>query len=347
MNRDSYRPTQRDIAKACGVSQMTVSLALRNSPRITEDVRQAILRVANELGWRPDPMLKALMAYRHRDCNRLNRATVAWLTNWSKPKEWQHEHPVYAEYFQGALSRSKELGYTIEEFWLNERGMTPKRMGDILRTRNIYGILLPPQPKTNTSLDLAWEHFAAVTFGFTLAEPVLHVATNNHFRSASLAVRELYKLGYRRVGIILNQRYDARVGYAWMAGCMMEQKCFATHDTIPVNSVSSFSREELEHYIENQKPDVILTNFWDTPKWLKDLGMAVPEDIGLAFLSVTERGSGYAGVNENSFEIGKAAMDLLHTTIQCNDFGIPRSPRSIMIDGTWVEGQTVRAQSAQ
>ena len=43
------RPTQRDIANACGVSQMAVSLALRGSKKISKTVRLRILKLAKKL----------------------------------------------------------------------------------------------------------------------------------------------------------------------------------------------------------------------------------------------------------------------------------------------------------
>ena len=42
----------------------TVSLALRNHPRLPQDTRERIQKMAERLGYRPDPFLQALVAYR-------------------------------------------------------------------------------------------------------------------------------------------------------------------------------------------------------------------------------------------------------------------------------------------
>ena len=57
----SIRVGLREIAAAAGVSVMTVSLALRGNPRISIATRDRIKRLADELGYHPDPELSRLM----------------------------------------------------------------------------------------------------------------------------------------------------------------------------------------------------------------------------------------------------------------------------------------------
>ena len=60
----SRRTTLRDIAKVCGCSAMTVSLALRNHASVSKKRRAEIRAVAKKLDYSPDPTLSALAAYR-------------------------------------------------------------------------------------------------------------------------------------------------------------------------------------------------------------------------------------------------------------------------------------------
>lgn len=46
--------SQAGLARKLGMSQCTVSLALQNSPRISEETRQRVVGVARELGYRPN-----------------------------------------------------------------------------------------------------------------------------------------------------------------------------------------------------------------------------------------------------------------------------------------------------
>jgi LacI family transcriptional regulator len=58
------RVTVYDIAEKLGVSHVTVSLALRNHPSISEKRRVQVRKLADEMGYAPDPHLAALAAYR-------------------------------------------------------------------------------------------------------------------------------------------------------------------------------------------------------------------------------------------------------------------------------------------
>lgn len=55
--------TQKQIAEMAGVSVNTVSVVLRNSPDalISKKTRQTVLRIAKELGYRPNPYARALV----------------------------------------------------------------------------------------------------------------------------------------------------------------------------------------------------------------------------------------------------------------------------------------------
>ena len=53
----------RQIAEAAGVCLMTVSLSLRDSPKISVATRERVCRLAGQLGYRPDPELSRLMKH--------------------------------------------------------------------------------------------------------------------------------------------------------------------------------------------------------------------------------------------------------------------------------------------
>lgn len=56
--------TQEDVAARAGVSRAAVSLALRNSPRVSKERREAIVKVATELGYRPNAHAAQLASHR-------------------------------------------------------------------------------------------------------------------------------------------------------------------------------------------------------------------------------------------------------------------------------------------
>ena len=88
--------TLRDIAKELGVSHVTVSLALRNHPRISEATRERVQKKAEQMGYHPDPMLSALSHYRLTSKEKPVQAILAWPNPLKNPGKLK-EHKVTAK----------------------------------------------------------------------------------------------------------------------------------------------------------------------------------------------------------------------------------------------------------
>src|SRR5215211_7651893 len=59
-NKLKKKVTIRDVAAKLGLSAMTVSLALRDHPRISLETKQRIRAAMDKLGYRPNPVARAL-----------------------------------------------------------------------------------------------------------------------------------------------------------------------------------------------------------------------------------------------------------------------------------------------
>ncbi|WP_219419785.1 LacI family DNA-binding transcriptional regulator [Pseudonocardia nigra] len=66
MVANDARPTIRTVAERAGVSKSLVSLVLRDSPNVSQAKREAVLRVMDELGYRPNAAARTLAERRTR-----------------------------------------------------------------------------------------------------------------------------------------------------------------------------------------------------------------------------------------------------------------------------------------
>lgn len=335
------RITIRDIAKLLGCHHSTVSLALRDDPRLPKKTRQNVQKAARKMGYRPDPMVQALAAYRSAIKAPADHGTLAWLSNESHRQIGAKYS--FITYLEGARARAADLGYRIEEFALRAPGMTPRRMVQILQTRGITGVVIAPQPieRIRTRIRLDWSPFSAVAIGYSLAWPRLHLVTNHQFNTIKIAYRKLNALGYRRIGLCIDRVINGRCNGGFLGGYLSESARWPKRMQIEPFVYEKWISPEFRAWFRANKPEaLILHNSPDIERVLKDIKVRAPEDIGMVCLTRTSKG--YASVDQNSQEIGIAAVDLLVSMIHRNERGIPAIPRSLLIEGTWQDGHTVQ-----
>ncbi|MDR1280845.1 MAG: LacI family transcriptional regulator [Opitutaceae bacterium] len=339
------RATQQDVARRAGVTQATVSMALRNHPEVSAEMRARVRAVAAELGYIPDPFLSGLSAYRKQIRPARYHATLAWLSNDDGRGTGWKNSPAFTGYFEGALARATELGYLVEEHAVRAAGMTAARLEEILLARNVSGLLLAPQPHPGERLDaFRFGPFSSVTFGYTLASPQLHLVTLHQFRSMETVFRRLLAMGYRRPGLAMGEESDERSGHNWSAAFWSEQRGLPAADRAPPFIDRRFDRRDFVKWFRRYRPDVVIAIWHTVHAWLVEEGVRMPEDAGLVLLSVPDGGRFFSGIWENPQVIGAKAVEFLIDLIHRNERGVPDVPLCMLVAGTWVEGKTVRRQ---
>jgi LacI family transcriptional regulator/LacI family repressor for deo operon, udp, cdd, tsx, nupC, and nupG len=336
------RPTQSDVAKAAGVHRATVSLVFSNHPSIPATTKARVMECARKLGYSPDPMLSALAVYRSRHRPKSFQGTLAWLTNDLPGQTHWQDIKNSRDYYEGALSRAGTHGFQLEIFDLRKSAPSTARLASIFRTRNIQGLLLPPQLRPNMEIDFPWDQFSAVTFGHSLIRPKLHTLTSAQFRSTVQTMRQLKLMGYQRIGFFFSAQHDEKTDHNYLAGYLVETYTSKNKDHIPPLFASDSNPEEFKRWYEKYHPDAIITGNRDALEILHSLGISVPGDIGVASPLVLEQNSLLAGVYEDSFHIGEVAMDYLVSMIHRGERGIPNQQQRVYIEGTWHIGETLR-----
>lgn len=337
------RVTLTDVAKEAGVHHSTVSRALRNHPGIPATTRDRIRRIAEEIGYIPDPNLSALASYKNRKRKPGFLSNLAWITNFPMEDGWT-ENPHFLSYFNGAKKRAAELGFAIEIFWLAGSIQAGKSPANILRARGIRGLLICPQPSPDSNLEIDLNDFSAVSFGYTLANPRLHNVALDHFRSTQMLTRKLAQLGYRRPKLLLSKGSDARVNFSWSAGYQS-----ATRElSLPFHEATYLDSNEPKQFIKSilkDAPDVILaTRGWaiQAMRILTEAGQKVPDDIAIAAVNANALDAGLGGVIELGELVGSHGIDMISAMIQRGERGVPSHVKHMTTDGEFYLGKTLK-----
>lgn len=339
------RVTLRDVADAAGCHFSTVSLALRDHPRLPAATRAKLRTLARQMGYVADPLLASLSSYRTGNSPAPFRSTLAWITNHPTRNGWRKAE-VFHQYFLGTEERARVLGYKLEEFWIGERGLNSARASQILHARNVAGIFIAPQPAAGGTLDLDWPGFSAVALGYTLTSPSLHLVSTHQFRSMKLALQQLLARRYARIGLVMLGASDDRVDHNWLAGYLVMQQQMPVAARLPHLFLAEWDEITFIRWVRRHRPDAIVTKSPEVLPTLQQHGFQIPADIGVAFLTLPRLNGDYSGVDENPREVGTAAANYLAGMIHRNERGVPAMPQRVLIEGTWIEGRTVRPMPA-
>jgi LacI family transcriptional regulator len=351
---NARRVTLADIAEKAEVHVTTVSLALRNHPRLPESTRQRIQALADELGYRPDPMMRALVSYRGKLMERRNTPTLAYVTNWTTRWGWK-KVTAHPDFFAGADAMANQLGFKLEHFWMREPGLTDGRLSGMLYARGINGLIIASHGREmGDALKFDWPSFSAVKIDYFPHQPVLHNVTNNQCDIVRLAMQKVMAAGYRRIGFVMHRGWDHAVDHLWTAGFLCEQQHLTERERVPAhifpapepverwfnenNAPVIADRAELERWLKRYKPEVVISKGDFVLPMIKEMGLKIPRD--LAFVDVfSEDQSGLtAGVRQNHRTVGAVAVEILAGQLQHNKFGVPEIPTTTYVEGTWFDG---------
>jgi LacI family transcriptional regulator len=338
---DPREATMEAVAKAAGVSRSTVSRALRNHPAIPSATRIRIKEVADTLGYRPNPFVAALMSTLKSSREPRFKSVIALISSFSIETGWKG-NPSVTRMVEGVFFQARKLGYSIDTFCLAEPGMTEDRLSRILVARGIQGLIILPTPKSGAHLRLNWESFSSVALGYSLAQPSLHRVCNHLAHTITKTLDMVLRLGYCRIGLAMRSDTDERVDYSWRSGYLLYRDMYPQLNFVPMLLTLNWNEESFRKWFLEMKPEVVVSDDVRVQEWLKNLGVQVPKQVGLVHLDCSRNRSTCSGIDQHHEMLGAAAIDLVVGQLHRNETGVPFYPKNVMIEGTWVDGSTVR-----
>ncbi|KRA55870.1 LacI family DNA-binding transcriptional regulator [Devosia sp. Root635] len=184
------RPITRlkDIADSTGFSVNTVSLALRDSPRIPEETRLTIRQAAEALNYLPNHIAKSLVS---RETKTVGLVLTS-ITN-----------PVLTRVAQAIELRLAERGYSTLFATSNGDPEAQKTVIEMFRSRQVDGMLI--YPCSHRDLDhVRRVRQAGHPVVLLVGDPDagVDVVSMDTRRGGYKAVRHLLELGHRRIGLV-------------------------------------------------------------------------------------------------------------------------------------------------
>ena len=337
--------TMQDIANATDVSRTTVSLALRDDPRLREATRHRIQKAALEMGYRLNPVVAQWLT-QSRNRNASGFQTSFALVNASGKKEMLNGLFTFHEWVKGCKHRAEQIGYGFEEYLLNDVPRLPK----LLESKKIRGLIVASVLENGVlpmEFSELWKRFACVVVGIPTTLPRLHVVRNDQYFTAYKSVRAVLARGYSRPALVLNSKSDAIIDYRYSAGFRAGLHDFPQDQIIPTFEFENRAAKSFEVWFKKHRPDAIITLHGVIREWLLAMNLHIPAEVGLVHLDLTPNLGGWTGMKQNNDRVGASAVDMLVAQMNRNEFSPPSFTKCVLIESTWVPGTTVTERRAQ
>jgi DNA-binding LacI/PurR family transcriptional regulator len=344
--RRTKRVALRDIAEKLGVSRMTVSLALRDDPRVAKTTMRRVQSLAKRLGYARDPeFAKAMSRLAVLKHSATYMGEIAFLTGWHAELAWKSS-PHFAACFQGAAERSRELGYRLGNFWTRDPTHHGKRLSDVLWARGIKGVLIAAPGaevlgEHSGIHELDWARFCCVYVGPLPEDLQLNAVRHDHFDGMLRALHELEALGYRRIGFAAVDGVDLLTSHRWTAAYMhwRSERCFDKPLPGFVYRYGHLPERDLVRWIRDNKLDAVIAMQDEPLRALRAIKRSAAKPLAFCALNRVES-SPVSGINQHEHELGRVAVDLLVHGINHDQTGLSLHPVQTVIKGSWHKGDT-------
>jgi LacI family transcriptional regulator len=192
------RITVNDVAAASGVSRATVSLVLRDEPRVSEATRRRVLETIDRLGY----------VYDRRAANlRTQRSMTVGLV------VTDVRNPYFAELAMAVEEALEARGYSmLQAYSLDDRDREARLLGVMVEQRADGVILLPAKDTTGADLDrrLAAAGMPHVLIARRVVKHDADYVGVDNFRGGRLLGEHFGGEGYREIAFVGGPRSTAR-----------------------------------------------------------------------------------------------------------------------------------------
>jgi len=337
-NTINRRVTLLDIAKNAGVHVSTVSLALRNHPKIATKTRKRIAEIAKKLDYKPDPQLLSLSSYRNAMKPKNLNASIAVISDFHISRDLTPNH-YYRRIEKGIENEAKANGYNPTFLTLGKDFRNSRELERILKSRGILGILFNSIYHPDTHFDLDWDQYACVKINCFPKDIPIDSVSGNGLLAVSLAFNFALHAEFKRPALVVCADDEAHIDHRYESSFLIMQKQLPVRDRIQPYvfeycDVTTLA-PELMDWIEHVQPDVILSN-WDLNFCCKpknpNQGNTHPQFL---HLEADPHSPDCIGVNPDNEGIGKRAVEMLIHKLNRFEYGFPQNTANMLVNPFW------------
>lgn len=325
-NKRSYSIGLKDIAKACGLSTATVSMALRDMARVPKATREKVEECARKLGYIRDPSLGEALS-RMRNSVRTDLETFALIVEDESSIAPGGEFPWLEAIYAEARHQAHLHGNEIVPVMLPVTEKEHQTMGRGLFNRGIRGLFIAPLVKRpSRRIELEWSKFAAVELGSTLEFPTIHRVERQYYDDLLELYAVLYERGYRRIGLAFTRRRN--IFFRAMPEATL---LYFKHYHHGLSITAPFYPDQREKslpafksWIRNEMPEVVLVYGSDAPEWSRyvdSLRNVIIADLDL-------RDPSKFGLRADLPAMVRNAVSMLGRMVREGEWGLPRYRRT-------------------
>lgn len=193
--RSSGGLTLSDVARAAGVSAITVSRALRQPERVSAEVRERVRDVVDRLGYVPDPAARAL-ASRRTD---VIGVLIPSVTN-----------QVFADVLRGIYDAIRDTSFEIQLGNTRYSAVEEEKLVRVFLSQRPAGLIVAGvDQSTGTRRMLEASDCPVLQLMDLGPDPIDMMVGFSHVEGAAAATAHLIEAGYRRIAF-LGARMDPR-----------------------------------------------------------------------------------------------------------------------------------------
>jgi|GEM_PF-2766005 len=329
------RVSQRQIADLAKVSRTTVTRALANDPRISQEVTRRVRRIAREHGYRPNAAARSIATQR-------NNCIGVVLCD----RSLMHSH--YGRQIAGIEHATREAGMRLQLSLFDSSQIHDDELPPMFEEVGVDGVILMGSVSEWLLHRLKHWMMPVVLAGSQAGVPGVDQVTGDPYASSVCMTEHLLGLGHRRIGLLIGPRGNSVHGHYAQgfvdtmvkAGIDVEQaesdiQETPTIDVIePVRSLFAKSPDLTAIFADT---DIAA---WQTMQYLRAIGKDVPGDISIAG-SGGGTGNGGWPVTLTSVDVGledmaQSAVEMMISSINSRRAGSKR----IVVQPHVVQGQT-------